>query len=154
MFHSDYYVAFTYNEYKIELKYIDPEYSLRINGILFADLYLKYMRKTTLKSKYKKYFLILGRVPFQEMNISLEKNYHEKTNEENSFLLNEKKEDNKEINIASELNKKKVKILEIEKNDLENSCEKKKIETKLNEEIKNDLQNVKHIEENKFDDFL
>jgi hypothetical protein len=51
LFNNDYYTKFSFKNYEFEIKYIDPEFSLRINQLLFTDLYFIYLKKNTLDSK-------------------------------------------------------------------------------------------------------
>jgi hypothetical protein len=50
LFNNEYYAKFKFGNYEFEIKYIDPEFSLRINQLLFTDLYFIYLKKNTLDS--------------------------------------------------------------------------------------------------------
>lgn len=51
IFNSKYYTNFRFKKYLFEVKYVDPEFSLRINKLKFTDLYFIYLKQNTLKSK-------------------------------------------------------------------------------------------------------
>lgn len=61
LFNNEYYTKFKFENYEFEIKYIDPEFSLRINQLMFTDLYFIYLKKNTLNSNTLLTISIIGR---------------------------------------------------------------------------------------------
>lgn len=51
-FKNKYLIEFSLKDVIIKIKFLDPNFSLKINNILFSDIYLKKIRNKIFKSKF------------------------------------------------------------------------------------------------------